>query len=251
MSFQRKTAVITGGASGMGYLCGECLAKEGANIVLVDIDEERLRGCVERIKAAAGHDRVLGCAIDIRQYDKVVQVRKAAVDAFGSVDILINCAGGASTRVLNVHAEFKDLPIEVIDWGIDVNLKGALYFDHAMLDQMAKQNSGVIIHLGSITGEEGCAVNVDYAASKSALMYGVTKSLALYGAQYNVRVCCVSPGPVLTRPGMAGMKTLQGRAAQPQEIVDLILYLCSDKAAFITGTNYLIDGGRNVMRNKE
>lgn len=251
MSFQGKTAVITGGASGMGYLCGECLAKEGANIVLVDINEERLAACVEQIKYTAGHDHVIGCAIDIRQYDKVVQVRETAVATFGSVDILINCAGGASTRMLGVSGEFKDLPIEVIDWGIDVNLKGAMYFDHAMLDQMAKQKSGVIIHLGSITGEEGCATNVDYSASKSALMYGVTKSLALYGAQYNVRVCCVSPGPVLTRPGMANMKTLQGRAAQPQEIVDLILYLCSDKAAFITGTNYLIDGGRNVMRNKE
>ena len=251
MEFFNKTAVITGGASGMGYLCGECLAKQGANVVLVDINEEMLGTCVDRIKELTGRDCVIGCAIDIRQYDKVLSVREKAVETFSSVDILINCAGGASTRVLGVSGEFKDLPIEVIDWGIDVNLKGALYFDHAMLDQMAKQNSGVIIHLGSITGEEGCATNVDYAASKSALMNGVTKSLALYGAKYNVRVCCVSPGPVLTRPGMANMKTLQGRAAEPQEIVDLILYLCSDKAAFITGTNYLIDGGRNVMRNKE
>ena len=81
-------------------------------------------------------------------------------------------------------------------------------------------------------------------------MYGLTKSLALYGAKYGVRVCCVSPGPVLTRAAMSNMKTLLGRAADPQEIVDLILYLASDKAAFITGTNYLIDGGRNIMRGK-
>ena len=81
-------------------------------------------------------------------------------------------------------------------------------------------------------------------------MYGLTKSIALYGGQYNVRCCSVAPGPVLTRPDMATMKTLLGRAAQPQEIVDMILYLASEKAAFITGENILLDGGRNVMRNK-
>ena len=115
---------------------------------------------------------------------------------------------------------------------------------------MAKQNSGVIINIGSITGEEGCASNVAYSTAKSGVMNGLTKSLALYGAKYNVRVCCVSPGPVLTRPGLAGMNTLLGRAADPQEIVDLIMYLASDKAAFITGINVLADGGRNIMRGK-
>ena len=82
-------------------------------------------------------------------------------------------------------------------------------------------------------------------------MNGLTKSLALYGAPYGVRVCCVSPGPVLTRPAMANMKTPLGRAAQPGEIVILILYLSSDKAAFVTGTNYLIDGGRSCGARDE
>ena len=82
-------------------------------------------------------------------------------------------------------------------------------------------------------------------------MNGLTKSLALVGAPYGVRCCCVSPGPGLTRDAMANMKTLLGRAAEPQEIVDLIMYLASDKAAFITGENILIDGGRFIMKNKE
>ena len=81
-------------------------------------------------------------------------------------------------------------------------------------------------------------------------MNGLTKSLALVGAPYGVRCCCVSPGPVLTRPGMADMKTLLGRAADPQEIVDLVLFLASEKAAFITGEDILIDGGRLIMKNK-
>ena len=74
-------------------------------------------------------------------------------------------------------------------------------------------------------------------------MIGLTKSIALYGAPHGVRGCCVAPGPVLTRPEMAGMKTRLGRAAETDEIVSLILYLCSDEAAFITGANYVIDGG--------
>ena len=133
----------------------------------------------------------------------------------------------------------------MIDWGIDVNLKGAIYFCHDVLGIMIKQQSGVIINMGSVTGMEGSAGAVDYSAAKSG-MIGLTKSLALCGAPHGVRACCVSPGPVLTRPGMANMKTQLGRAAEPQEIVELILYLCSEKAAFITGTNYLIDGGRTL-----
>ena len=101
-----------------------------------------------------------------------------------------------------------------------------------------------------ITGEEGCDTNVAYSSSKSALMNGTVKSLAKCGGKYGIRVCTVAPGPVLTRPGMAGMKTLMGRAADPQEIVDLILYLASEKGAFINGVTILADGGRNVMFNK-
>lgn len=247
--FAGKTAVITGGASGMGKLSGENLAAQGANVVLLDVNEEALRTVVAEMKVSTGNDHILGIAADIRDYDQVVSARDQAVEAFGSIDYLLNIAGGAASRVFGCREEFKDVPMEVINWGIDVNLKGAINMDHACFDQFAKQNSGVIIHMGSITGEEGGG-SVDYAAAKSALMYGVTKSLATYGQKYNVRVCCVSPGPVLTRPGMAKMKTLMGRAADPQEIVDLILYLISDKASFITGTNYLIDGGRNVLFNK-
>ena len=133
------------------------------------------------------------------------------------------------------------------DWGIDVNLKGPFYVAHAVMAQMRKQESGLIVNIGSITGAEGSKKGMDYAASKAALMYGLTKSLAQYGARYNVRCVCVSPGPVLTRAAMAKMKTLLGRAAEPQEIVDLILFLASDKGQFINGENIMIDGGRNAM----
>ena len=82
-------------------------------------------------------------------------------------------------------------------------------------------------------------------------MNGLTKSIALYGAKYGIRCVCVSPGPVLTRPGMAGMKTALGRAAQPKELVDLILYTASEEGAFFDGVNLLMDGGRSILHNKD
>ena len=247
MEFQGKTAIITGAASGMGLLCSKCWVKEGGNVVLSDISAEALDRAVAEVNAIRE-----GCAIggscDVREYEQACAVRDQAVETFGSVDLLVHFAGGAETRMLNAKGmEFPDTPIEVYDWGIDVNLKGQLYFDHAVLKQMREQKSGVIIHIGSITGIEGCKHNVSYAASKSAAMNGLTKSIAAYGAQYNIRCNCVSPGPVLTREAMGKMRTALGRAAEPQEIVDAVMFLASEKASFITGIDLLIDGGRNLL----
>lgn len=246
--FQNKTCLLTGAASGMGYLAAQCFARGGANVVLTDINEEALQSCCSQIRAEGGE--CIGVVADVRDYAQVTAARDRAVQQYGSIDILVNFAGGAATRVFGARGEFHEIPIEIYDWGIDVNLKGTFYFCHAVMAQMAKQNSGVILNLGSITGEEGSAVAVDYSACKSGIMNGLTKSLAQAGAAHHVRVCCVAPGPVLTRPAMANMKTMAGRAADPQEIVDLILYLASDKGAFINGVTILADGGRNVMFNK-
>ena len=167
-----------------------------------------------------------------------------AVERYGSLDIVLNCAGGASSRVFGRSEPFHEMPIEVIDWGLDVNLKGAVYFCRAALGHMIRQKQGVVINMGSVEGVTGSRC-LDYGAAKSA-MIGLTKSVALYGAPHGIRSCCVSPGPVLTRPEMANMKTRLGRAAEPEEVTNLILYLCSDEAAFITGANYMIDGGRSI-----
>lgn len=182
--------------------------------------------------------------MDIRDYGAIEVAVKEIHEKYGRIDIVVNSAGGSSSRVFRRKESFRDLPIEVIDWGIDVNLKGQIYMARACIGYMMDRGSGVIINLGSVVGQTG-SMSIDYSTAKSGAMNGLTKSLALYGAPYGVRACCVSPGPVLTRPGMAKMKTPLGRAAQPEEIVDLIEYLCSDKAGFITGVNYMIDGGRS------
>ncbi len=250
MNFTGKTAVITGAASGMGLLTARCYAEQGGNVVMSDINSEALQAAVTQINAVR-EGSAIGVTCDVRDYSQVCHVCDEAISVYGRIDLLVNFAGGAEVRMLNAGGkEFPDIPIEVYDWGIDVNLKGQFYFDHAVLKQMREQKSGVIINIGSITGFEGCDSNVAYSASKSAAMYGLTKSIALYGGKYGIRCCCVSPGPVLTREAMSNMKTLLGRAAQPQEIVDMVLYLASEKADYITGVNFLLDGGRSVLMNK-
>lgn len=247
LEFKDKTAMSTGAASGMGLLFAQNIAKLGGNVVLCDVNEDILAQKVAEINEK-GVGKAIGVVCDVRDYKQVCNARDKAVEAFGSIDIVANFAGGASRRVLNVgwEAEFPDVPIDVFDWGLDVNLKGPFYFAHAVLSQMRKQKGGLIINIGSIAGAEGDGYGPDYPTAKAGLMYGLTKSIARYGAKYGIRCVCVSPGPVLTRANMASMTTLLGRAAEPQEIIDLCLYLAT-KGQFINGENILIDGGRNAM----
>jgi len=250
MNFSGKTAISTGAASGMGLLFAQNFAELGGNVVMCDVNEKVLNEKVNEINEK-GNGKAIAVICDVRDYSQVCNARDKAVEAFGSIDIMANFAGGTAVRMRNVnreeYPEFPDVPIDVYDWGIDVNLKGPFYFAHAVLKQMREQKSGLIINIGSITGMEGDGYGMDYPTSKSGLMFGLTKSIAQYGSKHNVRCVCISPGPVLTRDAMANMKTLLGRAAQPQEIVDLCLFVASDKGQFINGENIMIDGGRNAM----
>lgn len=242
LSFAEKVAIITGASTGIGYLAAENLALEGAVVFLIGTKEATIEEAAKKIRDKGG--KAFGYQADVRDYDRIKEVTEKIYDEYSHIDILINCAGGASIRVFNRTEPFHEMPIEYLDWGLDVNLKGPMHMAHAVIGRMIEQKSGVIINIGSIDGQTGSAA-IDYSAAKSGVMNGLTKSLALYGAPYGVRCCCVSPGPVLTRPAMAKMRTPLGRAAETKEIVDLILYLCSDKAAFVTGSNYMIDGGRS------
>ena len=240
IDFGGKTAIITGAASGMGELTAREMALRGAAVVLADINLEAAEAVVGEIRSAGG--KAVAVKTDVRKFDDLRNAVETAVAEFGSADITVSFAGGEPARMLHGPGNFVEQPIDLIDWGLEVNGRAPLYLARAVLPQMIRQQGGVIINIGSVSGMEASSAIV-YSTAKSALV-GLTRSLAKYGAKYGIRCCCVAPGPVLTRPAMANMPTAIGRAAEPSEIVQLVMYLASDKAAFITGTTYLADGGR-------
>jgi NAD(P)-dependent dehydrogenase (short-subunit alcohol dehydrogenase family) len=250
MDFANKVAISTGAASGMGLLFAQNFAALGGNVVMCDVNEAVLFEKVSEINEKnAG--KAIGVLCDVRDYAQVCAARDRAVSEFGRIDVMANFAGGTAVRMLKADIkgkDFCDVPIDVYEWGIDVNLKGPFYFAHAVMAQMREQKSGLIVNIGSISGIEGDRIGVDYPTAKSALMNGFTKSVAQAGAPYGVRCECISPGPVLTRAAMANMRTMLNRAADPQEIIDLVLFVASDKGQFINGANLMIDGGRDAMQ---
>lgn len=250
MNFENKVTISTGAASGMGLLFAENFAALGGNVVMCDVNEQVLCEKVRSINEKKC-GKAIGIICDVRDYAQVCAACDRAVSEFGRIDVVANFAGGYGPRLRGInqaeYPEFPDIPIEALDWSLDLNLKGPFYFAHAALKQMREQKSGLIINIGSITGAEGSPYGMDYPTAKAGLMYGLTKSIAQYGSKYGIRCVCVSPGPVLTRESMASMKTLLGRAAEPQEIIDLILFIASEKGQFINGENIMIDGGRNAM----
>lgn len=243
IQFNGKLAVVTGAASGMGLHSTKQFVKLGARVIMCDVNEDALRAAAAEI----GHD-VIAMAGDVRDFAYAEKVATVAKEN-GGADILVAFAGGNEARCCNSRVPFYEQPIEVIDWGLDVNLKGPVYFSRAIMPQMVAKKSGVIILLGSVTGFEGDGVGSMYGTAKSGL-FNFVKGLAIAGAPYGVRAVCVTPGPILSRPGMASMPTLMGRAGELDELVDAILFLCSENASFITGSNHVVDGGRLCMYQK-
>lgn len=244
--FAGKVAVLTGAASGMGLRTAERLAAAGAKVVMCDLDEAKLRQEVERLgrgEVEKCGGEVVACPCDVRKFADAERAAQLAIGRFGAIDLLIPFAGGNEARICGTKGiPFYEQPVETIDWGIDVNLRGPVYFARACLPHMVTAKKGVICLIGSVMGVEADAIGAMYGAAKSGL-FNFVKSLALVGGPHGVRAVCVSPGPVLTRPGMATMATVRGAAAEPDELVNVILYLCSDAASFVTGTNVLVDGG--------
>ena len=144
MEFKGKTAISTGAASGMGLLFSQNWAALVGNVVMCDVNEKVLNEKVEEINSKNG-GRAIGVICDVRDYAQVCNARDKAVEVFGSIDIMCNFAGGTAVRMQKVdsskYPEFPDVPIDVYDWGIDVNLKGPFYFAHAVLKQMREQKA--------------------------------------------------------------------------------------------------------------
>ena len=243
-TFAGKTAVITGAASGMGLCTSRTLAAAGATVFMCDINGEGVRKAAEEINAW-GKGRAYAVEADVRKFEDAERAAALAVEKTGKIDLLINYAGGNEARCCSSFKPLYEQPKEVIDWGLDTNLKGAVYFSRACMPSMVKAKSGVIVTLGSVTGFE-CDANSTYGITKAGLDR-LALSLAKAGAPHGIRAFCVAPGPVLTRPAMAKMKTALGFASEPQEIVDYILFMASPKGRSITGSTHVIDAGRLVL----
>ena len=220
VDFTGKVAVVTGAASGMGLMTSQEFARLGAKVVMCDVNADALGAAAKAIGAAA-----FQCAGDVRKFAHAEAAAEIAA-SIGGCDILVTCAGGNEARCCKSNVPFYEQPVDVIDWGLDVNLKGAVYFARAMMPQMVAKKSGVICCLGSVTGFEGDGVGTMYGTAKSGL-FNFVKGLAIAGGPHNVRALCVTPGPVLTRAAMSGMPTALGRAGETHELVDVILFMCS------------------------
>lgn len=244
--FSGKTAVISGAASGMGFVSSRMLAEAGANVVMCDIDAERLEARAAELNAL-GRGRAYACVTDVRRFADAERAAALATEKTGRIDLLIPFAGGYEPRMRESYRPFYEQPVEVIDWGVQVNLMGPVYFARACMPAMVRQGSGVICLIGSTDGFENDGQGPMYGTSKSGL-FSFVKGLAQAGAPHGVRAFCVAPGGVLTRPNMANMPCLQHRAADPAEIVNFILFLASSAGAYVTGSVHVIDGGRLCLK---
>ena len=244
--FKGWTAVLTGAASGMGFAASQELARHGANVVMCDINEAALAAKAAEVNALGG-GRAIPCVTDVRKFADAERAAALALKETGRIDLLVPFAGGYEPRMCDSFKPFYEQPIEVIDWGVQVNLMGPVYFARACLPAMVKAGRGVICLVGSTDGFENDGQGPMYGTSKSGL-FSFTKGLALAGAPHGVRAFCVAPGGVLTRPNMANMPCLQNRAADPMEIVNFILFLASSDGRYVTGSTHVIDGGRLCLK---
>ena len=246
-TFAGKTAVITGAASGMGLCSSKTLAAAGATVFMCDINEPGVKKAADEINASGCPGKAYAVVADVRNFDDAERSAALAVEKTGKIDLLVNFAGGNEARCCSSFKPIYEQPKEVIDWGLDTNLKGAVYFSRACMPYMVKAKGGVIVCIGSVTGYDADGNGAMYGTAKSGL-FNFVKGLAQAGAPHGVRAFCVSPGPVMTRPGMANMKTLQGRQSEPIELVDFVLYLASENGASVTGSNHVMDCGRLSMQ---
>jgi 2-keto-3-deoxy-L-fuconate dehydrogenase len=242
-----KTAVVTGGGSGIGKAIAQLFARQGAHVHVVDLNDAACLQVVREIREEAG--RVTSHACDVARQADV----KALMENIGPFDILVNNAGIAHIGKADTTSE------EDFDRVMSVNVKGVYNCLHAAIPQLRANGGGVILNMASVAAWVGIKERFAYSTAKGAVM-AMTLSVAKDYLQDGIRCNSISPGRVHTPfvdgflarnyPGREAEMFEQlsktqpiGRMAQPDEVAALALYLCSKEAAFITGTDYPIDGG--------
>jgi 2-keto-3-deoxy-L-fuconate dehydrogenase len=249
-SLQGKTAVITGAASGIGLAIANAFARQGAAVHIVDRDSEAAAATAQHIADSGGTAQAHAC--DVADAASVAAVF-AGIFAQGRVHILVNNAGIARVGSLATTSE------EDFDRILRVNVKGVYLCMRAGVEHMRAQGGGVVLNMASIAATVGLSDRFAYSTSKGAVL-SMTLSAARDYLREGIRCNAISPARVHTPfvdgfvaknyPGhepemMAKLSAAQpiGRMAEPEEVANLAVYLCSDEASFITGQNYFLDGG--------
>lgn len=246
--FAGRTAMVTGAGRNIGKAIALGFAKQGANVVVCDYNEEAALQTVEEIKTL-GVD-AMAAVCDVRDRKKIFGFVAEANAHFGKIDYLVNNAGG-SAALLRKVSKFVDAEESTLDFVIDTNLKGSMHCTQAVLPGMINQKYGKIIFMSSIAAVCGLDTRVDYAAAKAG-MIGMAKALAMEVGEYNICVNCISPGAI-SRDGKSNVPRKRmtflgdgetGRFGLPQDIADTALFLAYQD--YITGENIVVDGGRTL-----
>lgn len=253
MLLKDRVALITGGGNGIGRATVLCFLKEGAKVATVDLDEAGLEETHKEAEQAG--DQVLTMVADVTKREDVRRVVDGVVKEYGHLDILINNAGitrdGLTTRIKD--GEVKFMSEENWDAVLGVNLKGTWLCSQMAAVEMMKQKYGRIVNTASVAAL-GNIGQANYAASKAGVI-GLTETLALEWARFNIAVNCIAPGGTKTRMTaaipeniLAGLleKIPLKRMAEPGEIAAVHAFLASDMASYITGHVIFVDGGQTV-----
>jgi 3-oxoacyl-[acyl-carrier protein] reductase len=245
--FHGKTIVITGAASGIGRATALTFGREGANVVCADLNLDGARKTAEQVTAAGRKALALG--VDVTSRQQVDTMVRQAIDAFGSVQFLFNSAGAALRR-----AKFLDIDDALLEKTFALNLKGTFYCMQAMLPHMQQNRHGVIVNMASMAHRRGGpGTSVHYAAAKGAVV-SMTLGVAREFAHLGIRALSISPGPIRTPfqdAAQTSPEILQRflddvpmkRFGAPEEIAELVLFMCSDACEFMTADTVYVNGG--------